>query len=332
MNNIIRPLRWWDWVSPQGEQEMIPFLRAYMGKGKQFRTPKRKWEDLWRLKRGDMNHVMGMRIGPTIKAFKGPKYQMGIICAAHFGVAAGGGGTEPNLQNITHSRSQALAGTQQRLIFAWDSDGSVVHDIGATTAVSVAYTELTTQTNDTNDHTNDWWPDQPETNEGLNWDIQYNDESLGGTGGTVAYLQTTAAANRTTATWYTLDTVSNDHGDGHQRGAICLIRANGNPKTPTSGTATLTVDIEIRTTTTGSAVTSNTLDLTLINSDMRLKDNIEFVGHSSNGVRLYTWTWNKIAQELGINTPEFGVIAQEHPYASSISKHGYLQVDYRLIF
>jgi len=48
-------------VSPQGEEEMIPFLRTYMGKGKQFRTPKRMWEDLWRRQRGSLNHVMGGR-------------------------------------------------------------------------------------------------------------------------------------------------------------------------------------------------------------------------------------------------------------------------------
>jgi hypothetical protein len=328
MSNIIR---WWDWVSPNGEQEMIPFLRTYMGKGMQFRTPKRRWEDLWRLKRGDMNHIMGMRKGPTIKSFSGPKYQKGIICAA--GVFSSGG-TVPNIQNITDSRTQGLSTAQQRTVFAWDSDGSVEHDIGATTALSILYTDLTTQTDDANTHTNDWWPDQPETNEGLNWDIQFNDDTHvhgGGGTGVDLLLRTAVPADRVTATWYLLDTVSNDHGDALANGCLGLTRQNG-AKTAQAGTSTLVADIEIRATGSGSAVTSNTVDITIINSDMRLKDNIEFIGYSSNGVRLYTWTWNKIAQALGINAPAIGVIAQEHPYATVVGDHGYLQVNYGLIF
>lgn len=331
MSNIIQPIRWWDWVSPNGEQEMIPFLRTYMGKGMQFRTPKRMWEDLWRLKRGDMNHIMGMRKGPTIKAFNGPKYQRGIICAAGI---HGGVGTIPNIQNITHSRSQGASTTQQRLVFAWDSDGSVEKDIVATTAVSIVYTDLNNaQTDDGNNHTNDWWPDQPETNEGLNWDIQFNDDTHTHTGGAGVdlLLRTSVPADRISGDWYLLDTVSNDHADGAVNGCLGLTRQNG-AKTAQTGTSTLVADIEIRTKETGSALTSNTVDLTLINSDMRLKDNIEFIGYSSNGVRLYTWTWNKIAQALGINTPTIGVIAQEHPYATVVGEHGYLQVNYGLIF
>ena len=61
-------MSWWDMVSPH-EEEMPDFLRAYMGKGMQFRTPKRRWEDLWMLKRGEMNSLVGVR------RFNGPKYQ-----------------------------------------------------------------------------------------------------------------------------------------------------------------------------------------------------------------------------------------------------------------
>lgn len=325
-------MSWWDAVSPR-DYEMPSFLRAYMGKGMQFRTPRRVWEDLWRLKRGDMNHILGMRKSDTIGNFKGPKYQRGVLHPMGMWAEPPAGGTQPNIQNITHSRSQALTNTPQRLVFAWDSDGSVEFDITATTTATIVYADLTTQTDDTNTHTNDWWPDQPDVNEGLNWDIQYNDDTyVQGGSGQVLLLQDSGGVDRNTAQNYVLDTVSNDHGDASQNGALGITRANGPPKSPVSGTSTLVADIEIRATGSGSAVTSNTVDLTLINSDMRLKDNIEFIGYSDNGVRLYTWTWNRIAQALGINSPTIGVIAQEHPYATVVGEHGYLQVNYGLIF
>jgi hypothetical protein len=328
MSNIIKPVRWWDWVSPQGEQEMIPFLRAYMGKGKQFRTPKRMWEDLWRLKRGDMNHIMGVRKAPTITNFKGPKYQKGIICAA--GVFASGG-TEPDFTDITNTESN-VSPTRSRTHVWWNSDGEIRFYTG--TAATPTYAALTTQSGDANNHTGEWWPDEPETNEGLNWDIRYtneNDTVLGNVAW--KFYDTVGVANRVVDTWYLLDTVSNDAGDLVNHGSYGTNRSNGTAKNPTTGTAIQEADIEIRATGSGSAVASNTTSLTVIGtSDKRLKDNIRLIGYSDSGIRLYTWTWNKIAQDLGIDDPTIGVIAQEHPYATFVGDHGYLKVNYSKIF
>lgn len=67
-------------------------------------------------------------------------------------------------------------------------------------------------------------------------------------------------------------------------------------------------------------------------SDIRLKDNVECVGKSKDGHNLYTWTWNKIAKALGVNTPEFGVIADEilktNPELVHVGSDGYLMVNY----
>jgi len=258
MSNIIQPVRWWDMVSPQGEQEMIPFLRAYMGKGKQFRTPKRMWEDLWRLKRGEMNQVMGMRKFDMLGNFKGPKYQKGMIAIATAVHATGG--TEPNLQNITHTESN-VSPAQSRISIWYDSDGGIEFWSGTGGVASVLYAPLTTQSDDSNNHTNDWWPDQNETNEGLNWDIRYTALTAGGAGGIFHYFQTTVPADRVEDTWYLLDTVSNDAADATDEGAMGFNRANGTAKNPSTGTATLDVDVEIRATGSGSAVASHTLDL-----------------------------------------------------------------------
>jgi hypothetical protein len=65
-------------------------------------------------------------------------------------------------------------------------------------------------------------------------------------------------------------------------------------------------------------------------SDEKLKDNITLVGQSK-GHNVYTWTWNNVAKELGINTPEIGVIAQEVAHIpNAVFKHesGYLTVNY----
>lgn len=260
MTSIIKPLRWWDMVSPT-EEEMPDFLRAYMGKGMQFRTPKRMWEDLWMRKRGEMNHVIGMRKAGTIANFKGPKYQKGIICATAFGVAADG--TEPNLQNITNATS-SISPAPSRQQYAYDSDGGIEGDTDAGTEATIVYVTITTQTDDTNNHTNDWWPDQPDTNEGLNWDIRYLNEALtGSTTGIVLMhlLADNTGVNRTSATWYLLDTISNDHVIASHDGGIGVNRNNGTTKDPAFGVTTLDVDVEIRATGSGSAVTSMHFDL-----------------------------------------------------------------------
>jgi hypothetical protein len=239
---------------------MIPFLRAYMGKGKQFRTPKRMWEDLWRLKRGEMNHVLGQRCSTRISNFKGPKYQKGMIVIATAPGVPAAGGSSVGMQNITNAVS-SVAPTPSRQHYAWDSDGSVEYDDDCTTIASIVYVELTTGTDDSNDHTNDWWPDQPDVNEGLNWDIRYTSHTQGGAGGTFHNFKTTAGTDRVEDTWYLLDTVSNDHADAAVAGSMGFNRANGTAKTPSTGTATLDTTIEIRATGSGSAVDSSVLDL-----------------------------------------------------------------------
>ena len=70
-----------------------------------------------------------------------------------------------------------------------------------------------------------------------------------------------------------------------------------------------------------------------MSSDERLKENIEYIGKAPQGHNLYTWEWNEIAKDLGINEPTVGVIAQElletNPEVVSISPiHGYYMVDY----
>ena len=70
---------------------------------------------------------------------------------------------------------------------------------------------------------------------------------------------------------------------------------------------------------------------TLMPSDKKLKDNITLVGQSK-GHNIYTWTWNKTAQQLGINSPTIGVLAQEvmatNPDAVTKHDNGYLMVNY----
>jgi hypothetical protein len=69
-----------------------------------------------------------------------------------------------------------------------------------------------------------------------------------------------------------------------------------------------------------------------IYSDERLKDNITFIGMHM-GHRIYTWTWNALAQLLGINTPTIGVLAQEVQHTGHvIERDGLLMVDYRSLF
>jgi len=253
MSNIIKPYSWWNMVSPQGEREMIPFLRTYMGKGKQFRTPKRMWEDLWRLKRSDMNHVMGMRKFGKITNFKGPKYQQGILHPIGMWAAAGGGGTEPDLSDVAHDKATSASAT--RVAIAYDSDGTIEHYFGSTLAALI-WSQLTTQDNQTsNDHTSEWWPDNPETNEGLNWDIRY-------TNLTSAFddqLMTTVPADRIEDTWYLLDDVSNDHVDYSNQGCLQVrITAKG------TGTDNGITDVEIREKDTGSAIASHNVNIQVI--------------------------------------------------------------------
>lgn len=68
-------------------------------------------------------------------------------------------------------------------------------------------------------------------------------------------------------------------------------------------------------------------------SDIRLKDNIRYLG-TSHGLNFYGWTWNEIAAELGLEGECSGVMAHEvyedFPEATS-EKDGFIQIDYRKI-
>jgi len=68
-------------------------------------------------------------------------------------------------------------------------------------------------------------------------------------------------------------------------------------------------------------------------SDKRLKENIKKIGEEK-GHNIYSWTWNKLANSLGMFGDSFGVIAQEilDKYPSAvISENGYLKVNYSMI-
>lgn len=249
-SQILRPFSWYDMLRPS-EQELIGMLRLLYGPS-WFRIPRRKWEELWIFRRGSLNASLDLR------RFRGPKYQRGIIV----GTAAYQGGTaltDVLLSDIAHLVAH-VAPTAARQSYAYDSDGGMRHDLDATTFGSIVYSDLTTQTDDTNDHTSEWWKLQPDTNEGLNWDIRYLNEATVGTIVTHLLADNTRT-NRVSGTWYLLDTVSNDHADATDAGAVGCNRTNGTSKNPDVGLGTLTVDVEIRATGVGSAVANHSYDL-----------------------------------------------------------------------
>jgi hypothetical protein len=66
-------------------------------------------------------------------------------------------------------------------------------------------------------------------------------------------------------------------------------------------------------------------------SDARLKDNVTHIG-IDRGYNIYSWDWNEKALELGVNTPTYGVMAQEvletNPDAVELMDNGYYTVNY----
>lgn len=74
-----------------------------------------------------------------------------------------------------------------------------------------------------------------------------------------------------------------------------------------------------------------------LGSDKRMKTNIKKLG-TVNGINIYSWTWNKLAQSMGWDKKyqyNVGVMAQEVqniPNAVSKDKNGYLLVNYSKIF
>jgi hypothetical protein len=66
-------------------------------------------------------------------------------------------------------------------------------------------------------------------------------------------------------------------------------------------------------------------------SDARLKDNLTKVGEI-NGINIYTWVWNKIAEKMGLIGNAMGVVAQEHSAFTVTMPNGYLAVLYGDLF
>jgi len=71
-------------------------------------------------------------------------------------------------------------------------------------------------------------------------------------------------------------------------------------------------------------------------SDIRLKNNIVLVETDDAGISWYTWEWNDIAKELGLDSSNpYGVMAQEvmHivPEAVIMGDDGYYRVDYNKV-
>lgn len=68
-------------------------------------------------------------------------------------------------------------------------------------------------------------------------------------------------------------------------------------------------------------------------SDPALKENIEKIG-TNNGFNIYSWTWNKAAESLGLKGSSNGVMADEvkkvRPDAVTV-ENGYMKVNYSAI-
>ncbi len=252
-NTIIKRASWFDMVTPS-ERELNAMLRLLYGPD-WFRVSRRKWEDLWRRRRGHLNAELGKRNFGTLKGQRGF-----IMATAVYKEPAAG--TTPELTDITHDHT-AVSPNQSRIHVMYDSDGRIRWDELSGTVSSLVYADLSTGTDDTNDHTSEWWPDSPDTNEGLNWEIQYTIVSETGTC-TRRKFQTVGLVNRAAApTWHLLDTVSNDGGDALNSGCLAVHRGNGTAKTPETGTGEMTLDIDIRATGSGSSVADHRVDLTV---------------------------------------------------------------------
>jgi hypothetical protein len=241
-------------VTPD-RQDMDVFLRAYVG-ANAWRTPRALWRRMHHSKAGILlaeNRIPKLR-----------KYQRGNFNVFPAGTQQLiGPSTLPNMQDIANATSQT-APTPDRQQYAYDSDGGIEWD-EATTEAGIVYSTLTTGTDDANNHSNDWWPDQPETNIGLDYDIRYLNAVIDnhtGAGSMVDHLLAdNTGTDRTTDVWYLLDTVSNDHVDASHDGGIGCNRPNGGGKSPNVGISTFTCDVEIRSTGSGSALTSMSFDL-----------------------------------------------------------------------
>merc|ERR1712007_194267 len=71
-------------------------------------------------------------------------------------------------------------------------------------------------------------------------------------------------------------------------------------------------------------------------SDIQLKTDLKMISTLPNGVEVYSWTLNKIAEAKGLSGKSVGVIAQQvmNIVPGSVSKatDGFMKVDYSKIF
>jgi hypothetical protein len=116
--------------------------------------------------------------------------------------------------------------------------------------------------------------------------------------------------------------------------------AMGVTPTPTATTQTkqpgLFDYLTLGASTAGPIMTAMNAAPVLAASDVNLKDAITKISSLSDKIGLYRWKWNDKAKSLGIDTPEFGVLAQEvekvMPEAVSTAPNGFKQVRYDMIF
>lgn len=249
MSAIILPpgIRGWhDFLRPrQGEPEQL--LQTYVGTD-WWRTPKRKMEELWLLKRPELNHMLGLR------EFKGPRRQRGSVSAFAYGPVVPAGAA-PALSTITNTYTTAAPDNPRQSIM-YANDGTILWDevIGAGTGI--VYAVLTTQTDDANDHTYEWWDAAPSASIGASYDIRY-------TAAAFDFIFTDGTdTDRTINTWYLIQTVAADGGDGITRGCLQEVKPAGTAKTPSPGTDVGTATVEIRATGSGSALASHSITLT----------------------------------------------------------------------
>lgn len=259
MSDIILPAgnSWYGMISPRA-WEMPEFLKLA---GQGWRTPKRKWEQLWMDQRGNFNAQLGRRI------FKGPKYQRGILHPVGFW-AEPAGGDAPALSNVTSS-STVAAPTVLLIFLGYDTDGYLQWSGEHQGLVgTMTYSTLTTQSDDTNDHTAEWWDANPSTNIGASYDIQYNTvtETDGGGGTLFHYFKDGTGTNRTISTWYLISTIDADRADGVNNGCLGIRRGGGTAKSPDPGTSRLQVDADIRATGSGGVLATHSLDFTCVHT------------------------------------------------------------------
>lgn len=259
MSDIILPgtSRWYDMVSPRA-WEMPDFLKLA---GQGWRTPKRKWEQLWMEQRGNFNKQLGRRV------FKGPKFQRGVLHPVGFWFEPPAAGPATNLSNVTHTHTE-VAPTVSTILLGYDTNGHLEWDAFGGVISNLVWGTLTTGSDDANDHTDEWWDANPSTNIGASYDLQYNTvtETNGGGGTVFHYFKDGTATNRTISTWYLISTVDADRANGSNAGGIGLRRGGGTAKSPDPGTSRLQVDVDIRATGTGSALATHSIDFTCTNS------------------------------------------------------------------